>query len=95
MKTRELSMGEKQIILKPREMGKLTRVIAQTQGHGQGNVLQCPEKETSDVCQPQTLNRLPRESTTVDDRNLVRAVMQHPKTTVCDITANLMMFYWY
>ena len=60
MKTRELSMGEKQTILKLRKEGKSIRAIGQTLGIASTtiwNVLK--KKETTGV---QTLNRSAKEN---------------------------------
>lgn len=90
MKTRELSMGEKQTILKLREEGKSIRAIAKTLGIATTtiwNVLK--KKETTGVLSNKHRTGRPRVTTAVDDRNIVRAVKKNPKTTVTDITANL------
>jgi len=88
MKTRKLSLGEKQAIVNLREDGKSIRAIAQTLAIASTtiwNVLK--KKETTGVLRRQTGR--PRKTSAVDDRNIVRAVKKDPKTTVSDISNNL------
>jgi hypothetical protein len=90
MKTRELSMGEKQAIVKLRKEGKSTRAIGQTLGIASTtiwNVLK--KKETIGVLSNRRRTGRPRKTTVVDDRNIVRAVKTTPKTSVSDITNDL------
>lgn len=90
MKTRELSMGEKQAIVKLRKEGKSTRAIGQTLGIASTtiwNVLK--KKETTGVLSNRRPTGRPRKTTVVDDRNIVRAVKKTPKTSVSDITNDL------
>ena len=90
MKTRELSMGEKQAIVKLREDGKSIRAIAQTLAIASTtiwNVLK--KKETTGVLSNRRGTGRPRKTAAVDDRNIVRAVKKDPKTTVSDISNNL------
>ncbi|MCI4387222.1 hypothetical protein PGIGA_G00071680 [Pangasianodon gigas] len=89
MKTRDLSMGEKQAILKLRKEEKSIRAIAQELGIANTtiwNVLK--KKETTCVLTTGHGTGRPRK-TTADDRNIVRAVKKNQKTTVRDITNNL------
>lgn len=90
MKTRELSMGEKQAIVKLRKEGKSTRAIGQTLGIASTtiwNVLK--KKETTGVLSNRRPTGRPRKTTVVDDRNIVRAVKKTPKTSVSDISNDL------
>ncbi|XP_061632965.1 lysophospholipase-like protein 1 isoform X2 [Phyllopteryx taeniolatus] len=91
MKTRELPMGEKQTILKLREEGKSLKAIAQILGIANTKICNVLKKrETTGVLSNRHRTRRPNVSTAVADRNIVRAVNKHPKTTVSDITANLL-----
>ncbi len=88
MKTRELSMGEKQAIVKLREEGKSIRAIAHTLAISTiWNVLE--KKEATGVLSNINQTGIPRKTTAVDDRNIVRAVRKDPKTTVSEISNNL------
>ncbi len=90
MKTRELTMGEKQATLKLREDGKSIRAIAQTLIIARTTSLNVLKKtETSGVLNNRRRSGRPRKTSAVDDRNIVRAVKKNPKTTVSDITNNL------
>ena len=51
------------------------------------NVLK--KKETTDVLNDRHGTGRPRKTSTVDDRNIVRAVKKDPKTTVSNISNNL------
>lgn len=83
-------MREKQTILKLREEGKSIRAIAQTLGIASTTIWNImKKKETTGVLSNRHRTGRPRVTTAVDDRNIVRAVKKHPKTTVPDITANL------
>ena len=90
MKTRELSMVEKQTILKLRKEGKSIRAIGQTLSIASTtiwNVLK--KKETTGVLSNRCQTGQPRKTTLVDDRNIVRAAKKTPKTSVSHITNNL------
>ncbi len=88
MKTRELSMGEKQAIVKLRKEGKSIRAIAHTLAISTiWNVLE--KKEATGVLSNINQTGRPRKTTAVDDRNIVRAVRKDPKTTVSEISNNL------
>lgn len=50
MKTRELSMGEKQTILKLRKEGKINQSHWTNIGHSRHNNLEYPEKERNYWC---------------------------------------------
>ena len=65
MKTRELSLGEKQAILKLRKEGK-----SEHKHSLYNNNLECPEKERNRWRTEQ--QRSNRKKTAVDDRNIVR-----------------------
>ena len=89
MKTRELSMGEIEAIVKLREYGKSIRAIAQILAIASTtnwNVLK--KKETTGVLSNRRRTGRPRKTTAVDDRIIVRAVKKDPKTTVVDISNN-------
>lgn len=90
MKTRELSMGEKQAIVKLRKEGKSTRAIGQTLGIASTTIWKVlKKKETTGVLSNRRPTGRPRKTTVVDDRNIVRAVKKTPKTSVSDITNDL------
>lgn len=90
MKTRELSIGEKEAIVKLREDGKSIRAIAKELSIASTtiwNVLK--KKETTGVLSNRHRTGRPRKTTAADDRNIVRAVKKDPKTTVGEISNNL------
>lgn len=90
MKTRKLSMGEKQTILKLREEGKSIRAIAQTLGIANSRIWNAlKKKETSDVLINRCRTSQPRTTTSTDDRNTVRTVRTNPRTTVSDTNISL------
>uniref|UniRef100_A0A3B1IQX0 Transposase Tc1-like domain-containing protein n=1 Tax=Astyanax mexicanus TaxID=7994 RepID=A0A3B1IQX0_ASTMX len=90
MKTRELSMREKQAILKHRKEGKSIRAIGKTLGIATTtiwNVLK--KKETTGVLSNRRRTGRPRKTTPTDERRIVLAVKKNPKTTVSQITSDL------
>ncbi|MCJ8740406.1 hypothetical protein PDJAM_G00058690 [Pangasius djambal] len=90
MKTRELSMEEKQDIVKLKKEGKSIRAIAQTLGIANTTIWNVLKKQaTTGVLTTRHRTGRPRKTTAVDDRNIVRAVKKNPQTTVSDITNNL------
>ena len=83
-------MGEKQAIVNLRENGKSIRAIAQTLAIASTtiwNVLR--KKETSGILSNRPRKGRPRKTSAVDNRNIVRAVKEDPKTTVSNISNNL------
>ncbi len=85
MKTRELTLREKQAILMLKETRKSIRAIAE--GHGEIKGM-----EKSRVWKPPatpTTTRLAEKTTVVDDRQIIKAVKMNPKRRVCKITNNL------
>ncbi|XP_049319818.1 homeobox-containing protein 1a isoform X2 [Astyanax mexicanus] len=90
MKTRELSMGEKQAIVKLREDGKSIRAIAQTLAIANTTVWNILKKKVvTGVLSNRCRTGRPRKTTALDDRNIVSAVENDPKTTVSDISNTL------
>ena len=87
-KTRELSLGEKQAILKLRKEGKSIRAIVQALGilH---TTWKEPEKEINWWLTEKQTTGQPRKITAVDDRNIVKDVKKARKTSVSDITNNV------
>ena len=83
LRTRELSVGEKQAVLKLIEGGKSIRAI------------ELPvrtttwKKETTVVLSNRCPTGRQRKTSAIVDRNIVRAVKKTPITTVSDITNNL------
>ena len=87
MKTREISLEEKYGIMKLRKEGKSVRAVEQALAFTTIlNILK--KKETAGVLSNRHRTGRPRK-TTVDDRNIVRAVKKNPKRSVSDITNNL------
>lgn len=86
MKTRELSMEEKQDILKLRNEGKSIRLIGQTLGIARSTVWSILKlKGTTGVLSNRPRTGRPRKTTVDDDRKIVGAV----KTSVSGITSDL------
>lgn len=85
---RKLSIGEKQAILKLRKEGKSTRAIGQTLGIANTTIwnVQKKKKTTGGLSNRYRTGR-PRKTTTVDVRNIVRAVRKKPQNNR-DITNN-------
>lgn len=87
MKMRKLSIGEKQAILKLRKEGKSIRAIGQTLGIANTTIWNVQKKKTTGVLSNRYRTGRPRKTTTVDVRNIVRAVRKKPQNNR-DITNN-------
>ena len=88
MKTRELSLGEKQAILKLR--GEIDQSHCTSIGDSLYKNLEWLEKEeTTGVLSNRHRTGQPKKTTAVDDKNIVRNCEEKPKTSVSDITNNL------
>ena len=75
MKTRELSMGEKQAVLKLRGDGNQSENIVETLAIASTTILNVlKEKETIGVLSNRCRTGRPRKTSAVDDRNSVRTV---------------------
>ncbi len=78
MKTRELSMGEKQAILKLREDGKINQSHCTNIDYSQNNYLECPEEETTGVLNNRRRIGRPRKTSAVDDRKHCESCKEKP-----------------
>lgn len=87
MKMRKLSIGEKQAILKLRKEGKSIRAIGQTLGIANTTIWNVQKKKTTGVLSNRYRTGWPRKTTTVDVRNIVRAVRKKTQNNR-DITNN-------
>ena len=90
MKTKELSLGEKQAVLKLRKEGKSTRAIVQALGIActtTWNVMK--KKETTGVLSNRHKTGEGQQKQFMQETEIVRGVKEKPQNIITDITKNI------